>query len=186
MAERVSALDGHYETGRSGEPGEAGVTLQLMRDLTLSQVAAWPDTLAAAGAKAAKAVGAKEAPGPCASAAGKKGVVLRIEPLKWWIVGASAPKLDPKQGSSLDLSHSRTRVRVSGPEAATFLNRFIPLDLRDQSFPAGTVASTAMHHVGVTLWRSEAGYELLLPRGFALSLWEVMVETAAQFGCDVK
>jgi sarcosine oxidase gamma subunit len=47
------------------------------------------------------------------------------------------------------------------------------------------VAATAFHHVGVTLWRSEAGYELFLPRGFALSLWELLYESAQQFGVEV-
>ena len=64
-------------------------------------------------------------------------------------------------------------------------NRHLPLDLRPASFPVGSVASTAFHHVGVTLWRSDDGFELFLPRGFALSLWEMLLESAAQFGGEV-
>jgi len=60
------------------------------------------------------------------------------------------------------------------------------LDLRDASFPVGSVASTAFHHVGITLYRSEAGYDLFLPRGFALSLWEMLLESAAQFGGEIR
>jgi hypothetical protein len=37
----------------------------------------------------------------------------------------------------------------------------------------------------VTLWRSNEGYELFLPRGFALTLWEGFVESAQQFGLEV-
>jgi len=49
----------------------------------------------------------------------------------------------------------------------------------------GSVASSVTHHVGVTLWRSQDGYELFIPRGFALSLWEGFVESAQQFGVEI-
>ena len=59
------------------------------------------------------------------------------------------------------------------------------LDLRDEAFPVGSVASSVIHHVGVTLWRSAEGYELFIPRGFALTLWEGFLESAEQFGVEV-
>jgi heterotetrameric sarcosine oxidase gamma subunit len=185
MAERSSALVGHTTPGRFGAEGEAGVVLSEVRDLTLHQVAAWPETLAAVGAKAAANVGAGAAPGPRLAATGPQGALLRIEPLKWWILEAAAPALAPEEGATLDLSHSRTHLRISGPEAAALLNRHLPLDLRPGSFPIGSVASSVFHHVGVTLWHSEEGFELFLPRGFALSLWEMLLESAAQFGGEV-
>ena len=137
------------------------------------------------GAQLAKLVGAQTAAGPLTAVAGKKGAMLRIEPMKWWLVGVEAPAFDAEKAVTLDLSHSRTRLRVNGDNAAEFLNRHFPLDLREESFPVGSVASSATHHVGVTLWRSEDGYELVIPRGFALSLWEGLVESAEQFGLDI-
>ncbi|MBS1269523.1 MAG: hypothetical protein MAG794_00474 [Gammaproteobacteria bacterium] len=186
MADRISALDGHYNTGRFGEPGEIGVTLSEVRSLTLYQLAAWPDTIDAVAAKAAEMAGADAAPGPCAATLGSQGALLRIEPLKWWLYGAEARAIDPEQGTALELSHSRTHVRLAGPYARVCLNRLIPLDLRGQSCPVGAVASTAMHHVAVTLWRSNNGFELFLPRGFALSLWEMLFDTAVQFGVEIS
>ena len=111
--------------------------------------------------------------------------MLRIEPMKWWLLGVAAPAFDAEQAATLDLSHSRTRLCVTGDDAAEFLNRHFPLDLREASFPVGSVASSATHHVGVTLWRSTEGYELFIPRGFALSLWEGFVESAEQFGAEI-
>ncbi len=187
-ASRVSALAGHYNAGRFGEgmPDEdPGVILQDMHGLILHQVATWPEAMVKAGDAAAAMVGAKNVPGPCAAITGSKGALLRIEPLKWWVYGSDAPTLTPEQGATLDLSHSRTHVRVSGEDAALFLNRLVSLDLREKSFPVGSVASTAFHHCGITLWRSDDGYELFLPRGFALALWEMMVEIAEQFGVEV-
>ena len=188
MAERASALDGHLVDGVSGiVTGDGpGVTLELLRDLVLHQVAAWPDTLNAAGAALARATGTDAAPGPGRSVEAGGVAILRIDPLKWWIVGAGAPPLEPSDGAALDLSHSRTRIRVNGPDATALLNRFLPLDLKDSAFPEGSVASSALHHVGVTLWRSAAGHELFIPRGFALSCWEVLLESARQFGVEVR
>lgn len=188
MVDRISALAGFYRTGKFGILGEdqsAGVILENVHDLVLHQVAAWPDTVDAVGKQVAKAAGSKIAPGPCKAEVGSNASLLRIEPLKWWMFGAEAPGVDAEQGATLDISHSRTHLRITGSEAVPFLNRHLSLDLREDSFPVGSVASSVIHHVGVTLWRSEQGYELFIPRGFALSLWEGMVETATQFGLEV-
>ncbi len=186
MVERASALAGHYSATRFGQEGDPGVTLCEVPGLVLHQVSAWPDTLSAVAAEAALAVGLAGAPGPGLAAAGTAGALLRVEPLKWWIYRGEAPELPADTGTTLDLSHARSHVRVSGPQAATCLNRHLPLDLRDAFCPVGSVASTALHHVGITLWRSEDGFELFVPRGFALSTWEILIETAAQFGAEVK
>jgi heterotetrameric sarcosine oxidase gamma subunit len=188
MVDRISALAGHYQIGKFGLLGDgdkAGVILEVVKDLVLHQIAAWPDTLDAVGQQAANAAGCETAPGPCKAGVSQQAVLLRIEPLSWWLLGAEAPEVDAEQGATLDLSHSRTRIRIAGDDAAEFLNRHLSLDLRENSFPVGSVASTDIHHVGVTLWRSNEGYELFLPRGFALTLWEGFVESAQQFGLEV-
>jgi len=185
MAERESALRGHYKQGRFGEPGEPGMTLTEVPGLKLFQLAAWPDTVEEVGAKAAAHAGAASAPGPGRVVAGSNGALLRVEPVKWWLYGATADKLDPGLGATLDLSHSRTHVRAAGPRSRECLNRLLPIDLRAESFDTGSVAASSMHHVGVTVWRSEDGFELFLPRGFAVSLWEVLLATAEQFGVEV-
>lgn len=188
--ERVSALAGHYTPGRFGKGANvsdraAGVTLQVVPDLVLHQIAAWAESIDEVGEKTADVAGAKGAPGPCSATSGSGASILRTEPLKWLLYGTAAPALSPEQGATLDLSHSRTQIRITGDDAVTFLNRHLSLDLRENAFPEGSVASTVFHHVGVTLWRSDQGYEMFIPRGFALSLWEMLVETAEQFGLEV-
>ena len=186
MVDRISALAGHYQPAHYGDPQRTGVVLEDVQGLVLHQVAAWQDSIDAVGDRLVKAIGADAAAGPGTATTGSKGSMLRIEPMKWWLVGVEAPTLKPEQGMTLDLSHSRTRIRVSGDDAAEFLNRHLPLDLREASFPLGSVASSATHHVGVTLWRSADGYELFIPRGFALSLWEGFTESAEQFGLEIR
>jgi len=113
--------------------------------------------------------------------------LLRIEPLKWWLIGTPVAPLNltVEHGTTVDLSHSRTRIRITGARAAEFLNRHLPLDLREASFPVAAVAASQLHHVGVTLWRSARGYDLFIPRGYALSVWQVLLQTAAQFNAAV-
>ncbi len=185
MVDRVSALAGHKEPGHQGNLDNTGVVLREPPDLVLHQVAAWRDSIDEVGKSLAKLIGAETVAGPCNAVSGSKGTMLRIEPMKWWLVGVAAPAFDAEKAVTLDLSHSRTRLCVSGDDAAEFLNRHFPLDLRETSFPVGSVASSATHHVGVTLWRSQDGYELFIPRGFALSLWEGFVESAQQFGVEI-
>ena len=185
MVDRVSALSGHKQPGFQGDPVRTGVVLREVPDLVLHQVAVWPESMDEVGKQLAELVGADAAAGPCRAVTGERGAMLRIEPMKWWLVGVEAPEFDAEQAVTLDLSHSRTRLCVSGDDAAEFVNRHFPLDLREASFPVGSVASSATHHVGVTLWHSPDGYELFIPRGFALSLWEGFVESAQQFGVEI-
>ena len=190
MADPLSALQRCLKPGEYGQPEPVGITLSEITGFTLTQIAGWPDTLAAAGAAAAEMAGSDGAPGPGRAIHGKDGALLRIEPLKWWLIreteGGDAPALSGKIGAVLDLSSSRTWVRMTGPKAATLISHFLPLDLRPASFPDGAVASTAFHHVGVTLWRAEKAFNLLLPRSFAVSLWELLTESATQYGLEVR
>ena len=134
----------------------------------LWQVAAWPDTFdkVAAQLSCSRFVSVDRAR-PGQSVANASTALLRTEPLKFWMVGTAPPVFDAADAVTVDLSHSRTLVKLQGEHATTVLNSYLPLDLRDTSFPAGSVASSAFHHCSVTLWRSEHNYELFLPRGFA-------------------
>ncbi len=184
---RISALHGHYSTGKVGEisaDGSAGIVLENVEGLVLYQVAGWVDTMDMVAEQIAKVAKAASAPGPGRAMAGQNGTLLRVEPMKWWLIDVPAPVLLPEHGTSLDLSHSRTRIRISGVHVVEFLNRFLPLDLRKREFPQGSVASSVIHHVGVTLWHADGHYDLFLPRGFALFIWENMVDVAQQFGLE--
>lgn len=186
MVDRVSALDGHYKTGKFGNADSAGIYLREIPNLVLHQVGAWPQTLTAVGQQLASLATTSGAPGPAQALVGSDGIaLLRVEPLKWWILGAAAPELDAQTGVTLDISHSRTHISIAGPDAALLLSRHLPLDLREVQSPAGTVVSTAFHHVGVTLWRTETDFQMFVPRGFAVALWEMLNESALQFGFEV-
>ena len=187
MADGVSAVSAVLVPGRSGIAGEAGIRISEIRPFVLTQFAAWPDTLAKTGSAAARAAGSDLAPGPGRAASGPDATLLRVEPLKWWLVSDTAPggSLAAETGATLDLSQSRSRLHLSGAQAPRLLNHVLPLNLSDSAFPDGSVASTGFHHVGVTLWRETDGFNLFLPRSFAASLCEILTESAAQYGLEI-
>ena len=176
MVEKISALKGYYTVG--GAP-DAGVTLEEVQYFSITQVAAWPETLPEVRKKIAEVFGDTTAS------------VLRIEPLKYWLITKGNPAIEylpmsPDVGVRLEITQSRVWIKISGSHAETLLNHFLPLDLREGAFPVGHVASSAMHHVGVTLWRNDTHYNLFIPRSFAVSLWEMLCESAEQYGLEVK
>lgn len=190
MLEKSSALAAHYHTGSAGDIGAdgPGVTLHEIRDAGLWQVSGWPETMDAVGERLAGIVGAAAAPGPLKSAAGAKGTLIRVQPFVWWLTradaatAAEAMAIDAERGTALDLSHSRTVIRIEGPCARDLLNRGLSTDLRPANFPEGSFAGGAIHLVGVNLLHRDGGYDLYIPRGFAVTLWEFLTETAAQWG----
>ncbi len=187
MANPVSPLHPLRQTGQFGNKSAPGVTLQEIPNFGMLQFATWGDTFAETSAEAARVAGCDTAPNPGQFNSGDNGILMRVEPLKWWLIsseGTEVPQSDlpPEHGAVLDMRQSRCWLRIGGERAETLLNHFLPLDLSPAVFGAGTVASTAFHHVGVTLWRDDAGYNLLLPRSSAVSLWELMSESARQYG----
>ena len=84
------------------------------------------------------------------------------------------------------MSHAFTCLNISGEMATLLLNRHLPIDLRQENFASGSSASSAIHHVSIKLLKiSKNNYQLFIPRGFGLSIWEILLETANQFGYEI-
>ena len=186
MVNRSSALESNYFISIKDTKHESQLQLSEIKNLQLTQVAAWPDTINTVGSNIANHLNFNEYALPNKAIDNNSVIMMRIEPLKWWIIGSDIPLLSSNEGTSLDLSHSFTHLKISGRSSTFFLNRHLPLDLREKYFPVNSVASSSIHHVSVKLWRSDSGYHLFIPRGFALSLWEIFLETASQFGYEIK
>ena len=108
-----------------------------------------------------------------------------MEPLKWWLFNCGIEVSD-EIATTLDMSHAFTGIEIKGDSSTLFLNRHLPIDLRNKNFPDLSSASTAIHHVSIKLFKiSSNNYCLYIPRGFALSIWEILLETADQFGYEV-
>lgn len=189
MADHASFASTGLAQGRYGKPGTPGVTFAEVTGFGLYRIAGWPDTMAKVARRAAEAAGSKDAPGPGRSVAGDTGALLRVEPLAWWMFRETdrtpVAELGAADGVILDLSASRRLIRITGPQTPALLNAFLPLDLRESQFVPDSVASSAFHHVGVTLWRDDDTWNLFLPRSFSGSLVELLSESALQHGLEV-
>jgi len=196
MAEILSALGGHIASGHHGAgKGAAGVTLQEMTGRDLLQVGAWPETVGAVAQELAAAIGTT-APAPRGPAvmAGTRAAFF-VGPDKIWVTApfadgfsATVGKLWPSSKAVVtELGHSRTVIRIGGANARDLIARFLAVDTDPALFPAGRVLSAGLHGLGVTLHHVVDGtYDLYLPRTFALSLVEGIVEVAEQWGVEVR
>ena len=185
MVNRTSALFTNYKIGSTKVDDKVSLTFKEIRDLDLKQIAAWTSTIEIIDSKLANIIDTSNAPSFNQALSNNDKHILRIEPLKWWVIGGDNIELTSEEGSVVDLSHAFTLIEIIGDSGRDFLNRHLPLDLRDHIFPINYVASSAIHHVSVKIWRTNQGYRLFIPRGFALSIWEILLETAYQFGYEI-
>ena len=188
-----SAINCDRQPGCYGADGEGGIILAEIKAATQMQFAAWPDTLDHMGAVFLATAGVAAVPEAGSVSRAGDISLLRVEPLKWWLV-SPAPLAMPLSvasrggsvfGAVLDISDARCWITVTGPRAATLLGHCLPIDLRSAAFADDAVVSSAIHHVGVTLWRADDGFNLLVPRSYAASIWQLLFELAQQYGVRV-
>jgi methylglutamate dehydrogenase subunit D len=176
MPERVSPL-----VRDAAAPG-----LSLRSCGLLTQYHGWPETYAELATMIAAQCGAATAPAPGKAVHGSGGSLLRIHPQRLWLLSersdAGNLTIEPQLGAVLDLSHARAIIRVADDAAEALLGRFIALDLRPHRFAVDDVAITPLHRVSVVLWRRQNGFDVLAPRSFARSIWDLLAESAERLG----
>lgn len=194
MFDRISPL-----ARQLAEPGRDG--LQGLRAVRLSQVHGWH--LAQVGIFAGHAAGVSAAvhaflggellvPAGAVAHLGARRI-YRTAPDACWIAAAEATleaelarRVLPQAGTVTPLTHSRVRIGISGPAAASVLSRGIAVDLHPQAFRVGAFAQTALHHTGVLLERSAPErFELCVLRTFAATIWDWLADAALPFGYEV-
>lgn len=83
----------------------------------------------------------------------------------------------------IDQSHGRVRIAIEGVHAAAALAKGVGVDLHPDAFPIGRAAAMQCGHVSVHLSRTgETRFELIVLRGYALTLWESLIEMSLEFG----
>jgi heterotetrameric sarcosine oxidase gamma subunit len=183
MAERASPF--------AAAPAEsrAGIRLSALPRGSIWQVACWPETYPDVEGELAVVLGC-EAPPPGRAAPGPDGrLLIRVEPLKWWIIGpdgADCPLAPaPDRGAVLDMSHDQAGVAVEGTDAAELLKRLVSIDLRERAFPDLSWATTLAHHTITRVLRRDRGtpcYEVMVMRSYADDLHGILAHHLAQFG----
>ena len=198
MPEGRSALQGGRKPGRFGAPVADGpwVTAREVRGLTIVEVAGWPDTFPGVVAALPAAIGCPVSDHFGVSSASGDTAVFWTGPRRLWVVtpdGAVGERLerafDDDRAVSVDLTQSRTILRIAGPKSRALLAKGLPIDLHPREFPAGGVALGAIHHMGVAVHLRDTAdgttFDLYVGRSHALSLWEWLAESAAEFGYEV-
>jgi heterotetrameric sarcosine oxidase gamma subunit len=125
------------------------------------------------------------------SARARDTLVLGTRPERWLVLTAPGP---PGAALSLwrevcagcaavvDLSSAFTALCIAGPAVREVLARGCRLDLHDEAFAPGSVASTHMAQVAVTLAALPSGWLLLTPSTTARHFREWLTATAGPFG----
>ena len=186
MLNRNSAIIEKYNIGKYPFDDNIEIILSENRNLIIQQIAAWPDEISNVEKLFSDELGVKQNIDFNRGEVFKNHSLWRMEPSKWWLLGTSI-EVPENLGTSLELSHAFTSISIEGKKSDILLNRHLPLDLRLDNYPINSSASSAIHHVSVKLFRiKEKEFRLFIPRGFALSIWEILLETASQFGYEIK
>ena len=186
MLKRYSALDANYYPGSYPLDEQISVKFKESNNLHLQQLACWPNTLPETENFFKKELNVNNSPSFNKGIIKEEYSLWRMEPFKWWVLEKEL-NFPNELGTSLDMSHSFTCINIFGDNATLLLNRHLPIDLRENQFPIASSASSSIHHVSIKLLKiSNNNYFLFIPRGFCLSIWEILLETAKQFGYEIK
>lgn len=198
MPDIRSPFAGRYAQGRhAGGDTAPGVRLHEITGWDLVQAASWRRQRAALYAAVETALGIAPPSAPSRCSAGDGVEILTVAPDRLWCLApigdprlsALGAAIDAETGCITQLGHSHARVRIQGPAARRLLNREIAIDLEPGAFMTNHVARTLFHHVPVVLQciDSDGGvFDLYLPRTFAASTWEYLLDLAISHGCEIE
>jgi len=102
------------------------------------------------------------------------------------LVSALREALSKTTAAVVDLSSGRTVVSLWGPKAPSVMMAITPVDLHpsvaDAPCNLHSFITEATGLVAVLSENGERVFELHLPRSYAAHVWEMLTETAAQYG----
>ena len=194
---RQSALGDLLAPRRIGpQPAPLGVTLAERPTCAIWQISAWREAdIAPLRGALAERLGLTLPEKPTAASAGDV-VFFHVAPRRWWLVRAEDRSSDlvarlaaavTGRAALTDLSHGRTVLRLSGPASRNVLQKLCRIDLHPQAFPAGRVAQTPLGQVTALIHAFDdgPGFDLYLPRAFAYSAVESLIDAATEFGLEM-
>ncbi|MEM9464601.1 MAG: sarcosine oxidase subunit gamma family protein [Actinomycetota bacterium] len=117
-------------------------------------------------------------------------LVARIRPDEWYLLGAGASAMVETldlsgYASTVDISHSRHAIRVTGAHAADALAKLCSTDFSDPMSPDGAAWSGRIAGVTCDIIRDDDGgtrsYLLLFDGSFAMYFLGALEDAAAEF-----
>jgi sarcosine oxidase subunit gamma len=198
MPEIRSALASVYETGSfSAAPVQPGVSIKESPVGDLVLVSSWPDSFDAVCRLLSQELETQMPETYRRCVVGAKCSVFMVAPRRLLICADDAglgPKLAARfttdQAVVSELGHSRTLIRLEGPETRALLSRGLPVDLDPSVFPRGAFAQSAIHHIWLLIHNvspsdRHGAFDIYVPRAFAVSFWHWITSVAAVFGYQV-
>jgi heterotetrameric sarcosine oxidase gamma subunit len=200
MADRLSALAPAYRPASFGAqgPGAPGIVFTERRALAMVQVAAIGGEVEAVRRGITAAVGITPDAKPNRAVSSGRTSVLWVGPGRWLVVeperqGTNLEEmlrstLPATQTALVDLGCSRTVLRIAGPRARDLLAKGCALDLHPRAFAAGACAQSQLGHVGMLIHAVDdaPSFDIYVARSFALTVWEWLTESAAEYGYRVE
>ncbi|HEX3498495.1 MAG TPA: sarcosine oxidase subunit gamma family protein [Stellaceae bacterium] len=200
MVERVSALAAIYQPGRVGTIGPMGpgIILAERRPLVTVQVAARGEEGRVVRDALAAVLGI--APDGVTNRAVTKGTtsILWVGPERWLVVESERGESDldallraalgGTSAAVTDLGNGRTTLRIAGPRSRDLLAKGSAIDFHPRVFPVGACAQGLLGHVGVLFHAVDETpcYDLYVARSYAQTVWEWLIESAADYGCQIE
>jgi heterotetrameric sarcosine oxidase gamma subunit len=117
--------------------------------------------------------------------------LVRLAPDRIWLLSNEAIEPDADLMSTdrlttLDVTHGRWIIDISGSALEDLLARLAPIDSRERHMPAGSFAQTAIHKTSVLIWRRSGDHaEIFCPTSSTYSLWSFITDTAGPLGYRV-
>ena len=196
MPEVRSALAECMKPGRYGA-GAATVMLSEKPIGRLMQIAGWPGSFEAAATRIMRGLGFSSIGDFRMARAVGANIAFRIAPERILLSlpdddtwNRVAPSLNPSDTPSLDLSHARARIAISGACVRDLMARLLPIDLHEEAFARGQFVQTGLHSVPILLHRladqnDAAAYDLYCPYTWAVSVWEALIGSALPLGYEI-
>lgn len=170
---RASALAAVYREGTYGAAGPApGVVIAERSNLNLWML------------RGTSVIGMALPAAPGTTHTSEACSALCLAPDEWLVSSTAANAPTP---TSVDVSHGRTVLRISGPRTRDLLGKGCGIDLHPSVFLPGRCAQTAIARINVLMHlRDQAGtFDLYVSRSYAVSFWRWVTTSVAEFGYRV-
>lgn len=168
----------------------ATVMIRELPGLSAFDLRVAPGTSTQAAIAAAPGINLPEKPGKIGRRPGGEEYILCLAPDWWLIVGsveleqkfAPVRLKDDHHFSAVDVSGQRTTIEMEGPKVREVLAHLWEQDLREKSFPVGSVSQGLMAKAPVIVVHVATNrYHVMVRSSFALHLWKALTDAAEEW-----